>query len=186
MSTRGGDEASFAEAISRGYARDGGLYMPASVPEISLAELESWQHHTYALLCEEILAKFVGDEIPRNHLRTLLTRCFGTFSEHSVVPLTHLADRSAVDDVWLAELFHGPVSLPARPVAPRCRVAVCVRVHAGSIHPLQVSSVVETRADEESGVAGVSGSLCPSRILGSRCSSRCSTTWRAGRGARCR
>lgn len=87
VSTRGGDQATFAEAISRGYARferaqercasagrhvrartdewqlvpharhtqhthtkyththrrDGGLYMPESVPDISLAELESWQ-----------------------------------------------------------------------------------------------------------------------------------------------
>ena len=131
VSTRGGDEASFAEAISRGYARDGGLYMPASVPDISLAELESWQHHTYALLCEEILVKFIGDEIPRDHLRTLLTRCFGTFSEHSVVPLTHLANRSAVDDVWLAELFHGPVSLrpsvaPPAVVSPSACVPGCV------------------------------------------------------------
>jgi len=73
--------------------------------------MAQWQHHTYALLCEEILAKFVGEEIPRDDLRMMLTRCFGTFSEASVVPLKHLENRAAVDDMWLAELFHGPVSL---------------------------------------------------------------------------
>jgi hypothetical protein len=72
--------------------------------------MAEWQHHTYALLCEEILAKFVGEEIPRDDLRMMLTRCFGTFSEASVVPLKHLENRAAVDDTWLAELFHGPVS----------------------------------------------------------------------------
>ena len=60
VSTRGGDEATFAEAIARGYARDGGLYMPEQLPRITVEELRHWKHHTFALLCEEIMAKFVG------------------------------------------------------------------------------------------------------------------------------
>jgi threonine synthase len=105
VSTRGGDVATFADAISRGYARDGGLYMPEHLPQVSLQELQGWKHHNFAMLCEEIMVKFVGNEIPRADLRQLITRCFGTFSHDAVVPLTHLP---GADDIWVAELFHGP------------------------------------------------------------------------------
>eukprot|EP00277_Geminigera_cryophila_P025666 CAMPEP_0179476686 /NCGR_PEP_ID=MMETSP0799-20121207/55666_1 /TAXON_ID=46947 /ORGANISM="Geminigera cryophila, Strain CCMP2564" /LENGTH=67 /DNA_ID=CAMNT_0021287045 /DNA_START=87 /DNA_END=287 /DNA_ORIENTATION=- len=64
VSTRGGDEATFAEAIARGYARDGGLYMPEHVPQITLKDLEEWKHHSFALLCEEIIALFLENEVP--------------------------------------------------------------------------------------------------------------------------
>jgi threonine synthase len=106
VSTRGGDEATFAEAIARGYARDGGLYMPEQVPRIGTKELNDWKYHSYALLCEEIMALFVGDEIPRSDLRPLMIKSFGNFSHDSVVPLTQL--EGVDEEVWVAELFHGP------------------------------------------------------------------------------
>ena len=34
ISTRGNDSATFEDAISRGYARDGGLYMPREIPKV--------------------------------------------------------------------------------------------------------------------------------------------------------
>lgn len=105
VSTRGGDEATFAEAIARGYARDGGLYMPEQLPRITVEELRRWKHHTFALLCEEIMAKFVGEEIPRADLHQMMVGCFSGFSHDQVVPLTHLG---AADDIFVAELFHGP------------------------------------------------------------------------------
>jgi threonine synthase len=108
VSTRGGDDATFAEAISRGYARDGGLYMPERIPQISLEELKSWLAHSYAQLCEEVLAKFVADEIPREDLARIMARCFAGFSQECVVPLTLLKGRADAADVWVAELFHGP------------------------------------------------------------------------------
>jgi threonine synthase len=82
--------------------------MPEEVPKVSAKELSDWKYHSFALLCEEIMAKFVGDEIPRADLRMLMTKCFGNFSHESVVPLHQLKGSSTDDDVWLAELFHGP------------------------------------------------------------------------------
>lgn len=82
--------------------------MPEQVPQISAKELNDWKYHSYALLCEEIMAMFVGDEIPRSDLRQLITKCFGNFSHDTVVPLTELKGSSADEDVWVAELFHGP------------------------------------------------------------------------------
>ena len=80
--------------------------MPEQVPRIGTKELNDWKYHSYALLCEEIMALFVGDEIPRSDLRPLMTKCFGNFSHDSVVPLTQL--EGVDEEVWVAELFHGP------------------------------------------------------------------------------
>ena len=67
------------QAIARGYARDGGLHMPKQLPRITVEELRRWKHHTFVLLCEEIMATFVGEEIPRADLHQMMVCCFSGF-----------------------------------------------------------------------------------------------------------
>jgi threonine synthase len=47
---------------------DPGMLLPASMPNVS-DELAGWAKLTYPQLCEEILALFVGDDIPRSDLK---------------------------------------------------------------------------------------------------------------------
>ena len=102
-STRGGcDPVRFSSAILSGYAPDGGLYVPDTVPQVSLAILKAWSELSFEALCVEILSLYIGDEIPRPDLQGLIHRAFKGFSCSDVVPLVKLGD------LTVAELFHGP------------------------------------------------------------------------------
>ncbi len=62
VSTRGlAPEASFLDILLSGLAPDGGLYLPASYPQVSRAELDAWRRLSYADLATEILGRFVSD-----------------------------------------------------------------------------------------------------------------------------
>ncbi len=59
--------------VFTGYAKDGGLYFPEMIPELSPEEKSSWSSLTYPELAVQILSKFVGeDEIPKEDLGPML------------------------------------------------------------------------------------------------------------------
>jgi hypothetical protein len=116
-STRGGSEVlTFEEAVLRGYAPDGGMIVPATIPCIERDTLRQWatRNLTFPQLCEEIFALFIDEEeMPRADLRALLQSCFGEFTDDEIVPIKHLAPRHATEagsgfEFDVAELFHGP------------------------------------------------------------------------------
>ena len=62
-STRGGaSNVSFEQAISTGYAPDGGLYVPEALPRVDTAELQRLATLSFAELAEAILRKFIDPE----------------------------------------------------------------------------------------------------------------------------
>ncbi|GJN92700.1 hypothetical protein Rhopal_005735-T1 [Rhodotorula paludigena] len=105
FSTRGGDERlSFEEAVLRGLAPNGGLYIPAHLPALP----ENWQHDwaklSFTDLALELYSLFIpDDEIPRDDLRDLIERSYATFRHEQVTPLHRVGDRE-----FILELFHGP------------------------------------------------------------------------------
>ncbi len=101
-STRGQTKnLSFSEAVSEGLAPDGGLYIPASIPDIS-SKLESWEGLGYAELCFEFL-KLFADDIPEDDLRKIVYASYSKFDDSAVAPMKKL-DKG----LYLLELFHGP------------------------------------------------------------------------------
>ena len=101
LSTRGDElRFSFREAVLEGLARDGGLLVPETLPELS-ASLSAWSQLPYPELAEKILAHFVGDD-PQLDLRGCCERAYGPSYGGRVAPLNRLSDR------YLLELFHGP------------------------------------------------------------------------------
>ena len=55
VSTRGGVcGVSFQEALLSGYAPDGGLYVPESLPKLSSSELQSWAGLSYPQVVEKL------------------------------------------------------------------------------------------------------------------------------------
>ena len=64
-------EVSFQEALLKGLAPDGGLYMPDSYPHFTKDELESFSEKAYHELAFTVLDKLIGNEIEESDLRKL-------------------------------------------------------------------------------------------------------------------
>jgi threonine synthase len=100
ISTRGGTTPiGFQDAIMTGLARDGGLLLPAEIPQIA-TQLPTWQHLPYADLAFEIMRLYV--DIPDADLRDLVTRSYAVFRHPDITPIV------SVNGIYLLELFHGP------------------------------------------------------------------------------
>jgi threonine synthase len=69
-------EVSFREALLRGLAPDGGLYLPSSLPSISSGELESFHSKEYHEIAFNVLNKIIGNEIDKEELLKLCTDAY--------------------------------------------------------------------------------------------------------------
>ena len=105
ISTRGrAPEVGFAEALLRGMAPDGGLYLPSVWPERSAAEIAWLQSLPYPELAYAILRLFVGDDLPDAALKAAAQR-MAAFDDPAVTPCVELEP-----GLWVLELFHGPTA----------------------------------------------------------------------------
>jgi threonine synthase len=104
VSTRGQAPAlGFSDAVLAGLAADGGLYVPASWPQVSAAEIASFAGKPYADVAYAIISRFTGDEIPAAKLKSIIDSAYATFRHPSVAPLVELEPGH-----FVLELFHGP------------------------------------------------------------------------------
>lgn len=106
FSTRGDRSGlTAAEAIKRGIAPDGGLYMPESLPEISREFLQSLCPMSYAERAASVLAMFLDDY----GYDTLLELCKKAYAKTSFGD--HAAPVVELDGIRnVLELWHGPTS----------------------------------------------------------------------------
>lgn len=101
VSTRGQTPPmAFSDAVLTGLAPDGGLLLPATIPDLR-DRLSYWQTLGYVELARELIAVFV-DDIPRHVLDDLIGKAYATFDHPDIVPLVQVGDLSVM------ELFHGP------------------------------------------------------------------------------
>jgi threonine synthase len=91
-------EVSLRDAVLRGSAPDGGLYMPVDIPRLKKDFLGGLPSLTFPEIAQVIGALFAGDEIPPHTLSKIVTEAF-----NFPVPLITLSDR-----LHILELFHGP------------------------------------------------------------------------------
>jgi threonine synthase len=104
ISTRGSaPQLNFAEVTLAGLARDGGLYVPESIPQFSADDFRKFRGLSYAETAVRVMLPFVGDSISEGDLRALVTKAYQDFSHAAVAPLVQLDAQH-----WLLELFHGP------------------------------------------------------------------------------
>ena len=100
ISTRGGiDPLSFSDAVMTGLARDGGLILPQSFPQVG-GLLKEWAGLTYQELAFEVMRLYA--DLPDDDLREIINKSYSTFSRPEVTPIKR------VGDVYVMELFHGP------------------------------------------------------------------------------
>lgn len=107
VSTRGDTPAvDFETAILDGFAGDGGLYVPQTLPTISQQQLSQWQGLSYLELAFEVLSLFIDRSIiSETELKGILKDAYAPFEKQEIIPLHKLKSRS---DTYIMELFHGP------------------------------------------------------------------------------
>ncbi|EJO22195.1 threonine synthase [Selenomonas sp. FOBRC6] len=105
FSTRGATErVSSAEAILKGLASDGGLFVPASFPQMTLPEIEALRDLSYEERAVHILRLYLTD-YTEEELKGCVSRAYGhTFDDVRRAPVR------AVGDLEVLELWHGPTS----------------------------------------------------------------------------
>jgi threonine synthase len=104
VSTRGSAPVlTFDDVLLTGLARDGGLYVPESWPQLADERLRSFASMPYAEVAVEVMWPFVDGTIERDAFESIAHDAYATFRHPDVVPLVELGD-----DVFLLELFHGP------------------------------------------------------------------------------
>ena len=106
ISNKGGAESvDFETAILNGFAENGGLYVPESLPTVSAEQLRAWAGHSYQELAFEVLSLFISRTImSADELRCILAQAYGEFEEQEVIPLYPLKSH---EGVYMMELFHG-------------------------------------------------------------------------------
>ena len=141
-------EVSLRDAVLRGSAPDGGLYMPVEIPPLKKGFLESLPLLAFPEIAQEVGALFAGDEIPPHLLMNIVMEAF-----NFPVPLIALDD-----GLHILELFHGP-TLAFKDFGARFMARLMEYFVAESGKQLTV--IVATSGDTGSAVAqaflGVSG-----------------------------
>ena len=104
ISTRGrAPELSFEEAMLSGLARDGGLYVPAEIPQMSRADIAALAGLSYEESAFRVMRPFVGDSLTDESFGDIIARAYAGFGHGARAPLVQLAPNH-----FLLELFHGP------------------------------------------------------------------------------
>ena len=141
-STRGSERVSFEEALLRGLAPDGGLYVPDWIPTIDLDRV--LRASSFPDLGFEVLRTWIGKELGEDVLRKVLDEALDF-----PVELSALA-KGDWKEVYVLELFHGPTlsfkDFGARTMARWMR-------HFLKVRQQQLTILVATSGDTGSAVA---------------------------------
>ena len=104
VSTRGAAPVlSFGEAMMTGLARDGGLYVPETVPVFSAEEIADLAGKSYEEIAFRIMRPFMGDTFSDDEFKGLIAKAYAGFGHAARAPLVQLGPNH-----FLLELFHGP------------------------------------------------------------------------------
>ncbi len=104
VSTRGqAPVLSFEEAMLTGLARDGGLYVPETIPQMTHDEIAELAGLSYEDIAFRVMRPFIGDTFTDDEFRGIIERAYAGFDHPARAPLKQLAPNH-----FLLELFHGP------------------------------------------------------------------------------
>ncbi|MBP0481330.1 threonine synthase [Sagittula salina] len=104
ISTRGQAPAlTFEEAMLSGLARDGGLYVPETIPQMSAEDIRALNGLSYEETAFRVMRPFVGEGFTDEIFADLIAKAYAGFGHNARAPLVQLAPNH-----FLLELFHGP------------------------------------------------------------------------------
>ena len=107
LSTKGGvSPVDFDEAVLQGFALDGGLFVPDTIPTITKKQFEEWSTLNFTELAFKILSLYIkSDLVSPDHLESIVQKSFASFQSQEKVEIVQLA---GFDKTYIVELFHGP------------------------------------------------------------------------------
>ena len=104
ISTRGtAPHLRFEDAMLTGLARDGGLYVPQDIPQISRDEIKALRGLSYEEIAFRVMRPFIGDTFNDEVFFDIITAAYKNFGHSARAPLVQLENNH-----FLLELFHGP------------------------------------------------------------------------------
>ncbi|KAJ9474500.1 Threonine synthase [Pseudozyma hubeiensis] len=109
LSTRGGPERlTFEEAVLTGLAPNGGLFIPAQIPQLPANWQTEWADLSFSELSHRVLSLYIPEDpsqggIPSADLQQVINKSYATFRHPDTTPLVRLDDKQ-----WCLELWHGP------------------------------------------------------------------------------
>ena len=104
ISTRGqAPILTFEQAMMTGLARDGGLYVPESVPVFSHGDIAAMAGQSYEDIAFRVMRPYLGDTFGDDEFCALIAKAYAGFGHAARAPLVQLAPNH-----FLLELFHGP------------------------------------------------------------------------------
>ena len=98
LSTRGGEAVAAAQAIVQGICSSGGLYVPASFPQLDVESLSA----DYREMAFAVMSRYLTETDPEK-LRSMIASAYRSFDDERVTPVHALTDRESVLELW-----HGP------------------------------------------------------------------------------
>lgn len=140
VSTRGAGPVDIGQALADGLAKDGGLYVPATLPTFSAAEFADLQ---LTAVAKTLLAPFFVGSPLNEHLDAIVAETFSF--DVPVRPLSTESGRAS-----LLELFHGPTAA-FKDVGAGFLAACISRLEANAASPLTI--LVATSGDTGGAVA---------------------------------
>ncbi len=104
ISTRGAAPVlGFGEAMMTGLARDGGLYVPETIPTLTRAEIAALAGASYEDVAFRVMQPYLGGFFGDDEFRGLIARAYQGFHHAARAPMVQLGSNH-----FLLELFHGP------------------------------------------------------------------------------
>ena len=119
-------KVSSAEAIVKGIAEDGGLFVPCEIPHISADKIKDMANKPYTERAEEIMSLFLTD-FSEDEIRKCVVSAYNekNFGSIDIAPLRSL------ENVEVLELWHGPtcafkdMALQILPHLMTCSIKKC-------------------------------------------------------------
>ncbi len=105
ISTRGGEKVTGAQAIVKGLADNGGLYVPEKFPTVTQDEMNAMAEMNYAERAAFVLGKYLAEELGEDFLKEACAKAYSTFEGKDPVPLVKIDGQQ---HFYVLELFHGP------------------------------------------------------------------------------
>ncbi|HEY1505134.1 MAG TPA: threonine synthase [Stellaceae bacterium] len=93
----------FDAVLRDGLAHDGGLYLPAEWPRLSVADLTALRGKPYAEIALRVTTPFLDGIVAPRQWEAMIDAAYADFDDPDIAPLKSLGD-----GFWLEELFHGP------------------------------------------------------------------------------
>jgi len=142
-------KVSSSEAIAKGISSEGGLFVPESIPQITLDEIKALSECSYIDRAKNILGRFLTDFTPEE-LDSCVKGAYETgFSDSKIAPVVKLGE-----GVHILELFKGPTCAfkdMALQILPRLLTTASGKVAKG------IETVILVATSGDTGKAALEG-----------------------------